>query len=724
MTKKFVSLLILVTLVVTLFPAIVVAAPPAQAGGKTYTIQKDDWLSKVAEKEYGDPLAYPAIVYYNNKQAAEDETLTVIDDPNVIEVGWTIYLPSPEEATAYMIGNIPGGTYNEAPMLAEMVAAGDLPPVDQRLPDDPLVEPVVEEIGQYGGTLRRAFLGPSDHNNYVRVVYDALVRFSPDGSEVIPHIASGWSSNEDFTQWTLRLRSGAKWSDGAPMTADDIMFWYNDILLNKDLSPSVATWMTNQDGSVATVEKLGDYSVQWTFKQPNTAFLLELANKDGADLAISNLAFVPAHYVKQFHASYVDAAELDAMVKEAGFDTWVQLFTNKVLPQTNAERPTMAAWVPDNSTISDPVLTLKRNPYYIGVDPAGNQLPYLDYVKFTFFADQQALNLAAVAGEFDFQARHIQMSNYPVLVENQEKGGYRVITWPTFGGSDAVLMFNQTFQNNPTIGELLRNRDFRIALSYAIDREKIKELAFLGLGEARQGVPAPNHPYYPGDEWAYKYTEYDPAKANEMLDGIGMTQKDSNGFRLAPNGEPVDLELQVIPQFGNWPDVAQIVVENWADVGVKAHIEIRERALGFQLRDTNDLMVEMWNEDTTGFPFSGQPKMDPRSQPALTFGPLYRQWYKTNGAEGIEPPPEIKEIVNIIDEAKLSGRGQQIQLAQELFKLWVDNLWEVGTVGLTPMIQGVVVVNQNLRNVPETAGNDWPLRTPGDTRPEQYFFKK
>jgi peptide/nickel transport system substrate-binding protein len=209
-----------------------------------------------------------------------------------------------------------------------------------------------------------------------------------------------------------------------------------------------------------------------------------------------------------------------------------------------------------------------------------------------------------------------------------------------------------------------------------------------------------------------------------MLDSVGMTQKDADGFRLAPNGEPVDIELQVIPAFGNWPDVAQIIVENWADVGVKAHIEIRERALGFQLRDTNDLMVEMWNEDTTGFPFSGQPKMDPRSQPALTFGPLYRQWYRTNGAEGIEPPPEVKEIVNIIDEAKVSGRGRQIELAQELFKKWVDNLWEVGTVGLTPMIQGVVVVNQNLLNVPSVAGNDWPLRTPGDTRPEQYFFKQ
>ncbi len=612
--------------------------------------------------------------------------------------------------------------YKEAPMLAEMVAAGELPNVDERLPEEPLVEEVAESIGQYGGTLRRAFLGPSDHNNYVRVVYDALVRFSPDGSEVIPHIAKGWESNDDFSEWTVYLRPGAKWSDGEPLTADDVMFWYNDILLNEELSPSPSGWMVNADGSTATVEKIDDYTVKWTFGQPNTAFLLDLANKDGADLSIGNLAYAPAHYLKQFHPAYADADALQALVDEAGFETWVELFTLKALPQTNADRPTTAAWVPDNSTVADQVFVLKRNPYYVGVDTEGNQLPYIDEVRFTFFADKEALNLAAVSGELDFQARHINMSNYPVLKENEDKGGYHVVTWPTFGGSDAVIMFNQTYENDPAVGELLRNKDFRVALSYAMDREAIKELAFLGLGEARQGVPAPNHPYYPGDEYAYKYTENDPDQANALLDGIGMTERDGDGFRLMPNGEPLDIEIQVIPAFGNWTDVGQLVVEQWADVGVKAHVEIRERALGFQMRDTNELMTEIWNEDTTGFPFSGQPKMDPRSDPALTFGPLFRKWYQTNGAEGVEPPDEIKKLVEIIDEGKVSGRDRQIELAQELFKIWADNIWEIGTVGLTPMIQGVVVVNNDLYNVPDTAGNDWPLRTPGDTRPETYYF--
>ncbi len=631
---------------------------------------------------------------------------------------------APQEAAPPPAPAAPPSQYNEAPMLRELVEAGSLPPVDQRLPKEPLVQPVVEEIGQYGGTLRRGFLGPSDHNNYTRVVYDALVRFSPDGSEVIPHIARGWESNDDFTVWKVFLREGMKWSDGEPFTADDILFWYEHILLNEELMPTVPIWMRNADGSVVQVEKLDDYTVQWTFNQPNTAFLLELANKDGADRAINNLAFAPAHYLQQFHPAFVDPAELDAKVQEAGFDTWVELFSVEAMPHLSGKRPSTAAWVPDGSTVSDQVFTIKRNPYYFAVDPEGNQLPYIDEVRFTFFADAEALNLAAIAGQIDMQGRHIKMNNYPVLVENAEQSGYRVLTWPTFGGSDAVLMFNQTYVKDPAIGELLRNKDFRIALSHAIDRNAIKESAFLGLGEARQGVPAPWHPYYPGDEWAYKYTEYDPDKANQLLDSIGLDRRDGEGFRLLPNGERLDLEIQVIPAFANWTDVGQIVVQNWADVGIRAHVEIRERALGFQMRETNDLMIEIWNEDTTGFPFSGQPKMDPRSTPALTFGPLFRKWYETNGQEGMEPPPEIKRLVEIIDEAKVSGRERQIELAQELFRIWADNIWEIGTVGLTPMIQGVVVVNQSLRNVPETAGNDWPLRTPGNTRPEQYFFKR
>ena len=224
------------------------------------------------------------------------------------------------------------------------------------------------------------------------------------------------------------LREGMKWSDGEPFGADDIMFWYEHIALNKDLSPTVPVWMQNADGSAATVEKLDDTTVQWTFAEPNTIFLLNLANMDGADRSITNLSFVPAHYLEQFHPDFVDEAELQAKVAERGFQTWAELFAVEALPHTSGKRPSTAAWVPDGTTIADEVFVIKRNPYYFAVDAEGNQLPYIDEVRFSFFADPQSLNLAAIGGEIDMQGRHIIMTNYPVLVENAEKSGYRVLT--------------------------------------------------------------------------------------------------------------------------------------------------------------------------------------------------------------------------------------------------------------------------------------------------------
>ncbi len=600
---------------------------------------------------------------------------------------------------SYLVGTA-SLTAGEAPQLASQVKAGTLPPLNERLPEIPLMLPVEDEIGQYGGTLRRAFLGPGDHNNYTRAVYDALVRYAPDGSQIVPHIAAGWESNYNFTEWIIRLRAGAKWSDGQPFTADDILFWYEDMLMNKDLMPGGVNWMKNEDGSMAQVQKMSDYLVKWTFKQPNTAFLLNMANLDGADKSISNLVFVPAHYLKQFHPKYAPKSSLDRKVKDAGFDTWTQLFAVEALPHLSGNRPGMAAWVPDGTTVSDKVFTIKRNPYFVGVDPKGNQLPYIDAIRFTFYADKEALNLAAVAGEIDFQGRHINMSSYPVLKENEGSANYRVVTWPTFGGSDAVVMLNQTWKGAE--GEFFQNKQFRIALSHAIDRDSIKELAFFGLGEARQ---------------------LNPSKSNQILDGI-LPNKNSEGFRVMPNGKVLDIEISVVPQFGAWGDIAQLIVENWAEVGIKAHVEIRERSQHFSMRPANELMAEIWNEDTTGFPFSGQPKFDPRSDPALTFAPLVAKWYASGGSSGQAPTPEIKRLVEIIDEAKTSSRNRQVALAKELFKIWADNVWEIGTVGMTPMIQGVLVANDNLRNVPEVAGNDWPLRTPGDTRLEQYFYAK
>ncbi|MBP7688334.1 MAG: ABC transporter substrate-binding protein [Thermoflexales bacterium] len=615
----------------------------------------------------------------------------------------------------------PAAKYKQSPLFDADVAAGKLPPVDERLPKEPLVVEG-EQVGQYGGTWRRGFTGPSDYNNYVRVVFDGLVRFSPDGSKVMPKVAKGWETSADFKVWTVLLREGAKWSDGQPFTADDILFWYDNVLLNKDVTPALPKWMKNKDGSVAKVEKDGDYAVKFTYAEPNTLFLYELANKDGGDRTFA--PFLPAHYLKQFHPNFAKQADLDKMVADAKFKTWVELFASKNAPFENPDRPTMAAWVPV-TRISEQIFTMKHNPYYVGVDVEGNQLPYLDEVRFTFFADTQALNLAAIAGELDQQDRHINLMNYPVLKENEQAGKYKIITWPDFGGSDAVVMMNQTYQKDEDLGNLMRNRDFRIAMSYATNRTQIQEGPFMGLGEPRNAVAAPWHPYYPGDEVAYKYTEFKQDEANKMLDAIGLDKKNADGYRLYKGTDKVvQIEISVVPAFGPWPDVAQLVAKDWEAVGIKTIVQIRERALHFQMRDSNDIQTEVWNEDTGGFPFTGAPKYDPRTSPGLAFAPLVRQWYASGGKEGMEPTPEIAKIVEIMDKAKTVGPDEQVALAKELYAHWVDQQYEISTIGLSPMVQGVAVVNNSLMNVPASLGNDWPLRTPGNALPETWFYKK
>jgi peptide/nickel transport system substrate-binding protein len=184
------------------------------------------------------------------------------------------------------------------------------------------------------------------------------------------------------------------------------------------------------------------------------------------------------------------------------------------------------------------------------------------------------------------------------------------------------------------------------------------------------------------------------------------------------------VEINVVPAFGAWPDVGQLVARDWQAVGVNAVVQIRERALGFSMRASNQLQTEVWNEDTTAFPFTGGSKLDPRNAPGqtLTLGPLFYKWLTTNGKEGVEPTEPLKRIMQLIDTARSVGHDGQVAAAQELFRIWADNVFEIGTVGLTPMVQGVVVVNTKMHNVPTTIGNDWPLRTPGNARTEQFFF--
>ncbi len=631
--------------------------------------------------------------------------------------------PEPTKAPEPTAVPAPTSKYNEAPMLAELVKAGKLPGVEERLPKTPYVIEA-PAVGQYGGTWHRGFVGPSDRNGLIRIVNDGLVRFSVDGASVEMKYAESVTPNDNFTEWTIKLREGSKWSDGEPFTADDIMFWYNDVVNNKEISPSKPSWLLNKDGSEVKVEKVDDYSVKFTFASPQTLFLQEIAQKDAGDKNYP--MFLPAHYLKQFHTAYADKAALDKMVSEAGLKTWGELFYLKQDQFDNPDRPVMAAWKAMNR-MGDQILTLERNPYYVGVDQAGNQLPYMDKIDVKFFADKAALNLAAIAGELDEQERHIDLKNYPVLKEEEQKSGkYNIYLWSSTGGDEAGIIFNMTYQKDPELTKMWSDLEFRKAVSYAINRPEIQESVFLGTGEPRMGIIKAGHPWYPGDDVAQMYTEYKPDEANAILDKLGYTKRDADGYRLLPSGKRVGFELSAVPALGAYVDVAELAVADLKKVGIWVDLQTRERDLHFQMRQANELQAEVWNQDSAGTMFSGSTKFDIRLPlyGNLTYGPLWKNWYDTNGKEGVEPPAPWKKIVELQDEAKSAGPDRQAEIAKEINTIWVENLYDIGTIGLTAMDQGVAVVNKNLKNVPENLTKDWALRTPGNGKPEIWFFQQ
>jgi ABC-type transport system substrate-binding protein len=285
----------------------------------------------------------------------------------------------------------------EAPMLAEMVNNGQLPPVEERLPEEPIVLEPVERTGTYGGEWRRLIPGPADNFPlFMAMAYENLVRWQPDTKaysvdEIIPGVARDFEFDEEGIEYTFELRKGMRWSDGEPFTADDIVFWYEDVLMNREISPAISSWLGKGEDPVR-VEKTNDHSVRFVFAEPNGLFLHNLAAPQGA--AITDH---PAHYLKRFHKKYTPEVEDEA--KEADLDSWVDLFYQKASWSENPEKPVLFGWKLTKALgEATSRIVAERNPYYWKVDPDGSQLPYVDRISFSVIQDPETMVLKAVNG--------------------------------------------------------------------------------------------------------------------------------------------------------------------------------------------------------------------------------------------------------------------------------------------------------------------------------------
>ena len=605
--------------------------------------------------------------------------------------------------------------YSESPDLAEEVESGALPSVCDRLPSEPLTIATVESTGEYGGILRRFYLGPADGCNFFRLSRASLVRFSQDGFSLTPSVARDWEMSEDGKEWTFHLREGMEWSDGDDFNADDFIWQYENVLLNEDLTPDIPVFLRIGD-EVGSIEKVNDTTVKFVFPQPNFLFLEIVAQADEACYGASrNVPWAPSHYMEQFHIDY--NLEVEQEAQAAGFGDWVDYYNYRTQYNLNPDKPTLAPWRFTN-TLGDQVVMTERNPYFWAVEEAGNQLPYLDGIQLTLVEGIESGILLAAQGEIDMQGRHIHIDQLIPLKDAESEGGYKLLTWPAFGGSDVALFFNMSMPG-PT-GDAIRTKEFRQALSLAIDRSAIQEIQFLGFGEVRQSVPSPGHPHYPGDDIANLRTEYDVDEANRLLDSV-FPDRDPEGWRLS-NGERIEMSITATDAFRIWPDTAQFVGRAWEAVGVKTDANVTTRTQHFTRWQTNEWAVMVWNEDTTGFTFSSIGKRAPAGIGSF-HGPGCAQWLVN--PDGEYAFPCAQESIDLL-EMHMRGPGlpevERDALGKAIYRTIVENQYNIGIVGLSPMVHGLIVKKNELRNVPGIAANDWPLRTPNTGFPEQWYF--
>ena len=247
--------------------------------------------------------------------------------------------------------------FGEAPMLAAQVRAGTLPPVARRLPEEPLVvhPPDVSGKDLYGGAWRRLATGPGDIGIIrFKIAYDGLVRWGPMGRQILPNLAVRWDIDDDGRTYTFRLRKGVRWSDGHPFTADDILFCYEDVLKNPELTPVIPRELRT-GGALVEVAKLGPHRVRFRFKEPNGLFLQALAST--LDWIVNDY---PAHYLRRFHPRHVDRRRLQEQARGEGFDFWYQLFQHQ-RDWSCLATPRLTPWVVSRPPPARPIV-LRRNP--------------------------------------------------------------------------------------------------------------------------------------------------------------------------------------------------------------------------------------------------------------------------------------------------------------------------------------------------------------------------
>ena len=591
----------------------------------------------------------------------------------------------------------------EAPMLAERVRRGELDPLEKRLPANPLVVPLVEAPGYYGGTWRMYetytdFILMRLLNNYY-----PLTRWTPEADGIMPGVAEAWEYSGDGRTFTLHLRKGMRWSDGAPFTAQDILFWWT--LCQDDRMGMKPPEWAYADGKAMRVTAPDDHTV--VFAYPSPFYFVELALATG--FWTPETVLLPSRYLKQFHpdfSTYPDFTE----------------FNRKNNVALNPDRPTLGPWrlVFISGTADRAVF--ERNPYYYAVDPAGRQLPYIDRIEAIRVQSPESGVLYTISGELDAQFRGINFNDYALLKRFAKKGNYRVRTWEE-GTAAWHAIYPNLDHPDPDRQALFMNRNFRRGLALAIRRERINQVVWNGLSRPQAAAITDESWHFNSPRgqdvlkrWITAWSDYDPTRANEYLDAAGLAERDTEGFRLY-RGQPLELRLEFfgVPYAA---EEAPLVEEDWEAVGV--------RTTARRATDT-DLWPRISRGDFDFYMFHNS-ELDLFTFPSYVFPvsdfnwhPRTGRYYKTAGREGIPPTGFMKTLLDLYEQCK---REPDIEKRHGLVLDAIEIQLEEGPlmIGTTGRQKTLVVTKNHFRNVPETGLlGPWAVCQPGSKFQEQFF---
>ena len=516
--------------------------------------------------------------------------------------------------------------------------------------------------------------------------------------------------------FTFHLRAGHRWSDGHPFTTEAFRYYWEDVLNNEELYPFGLPNQLLVDGAPPRVEFIDALTVRYTWDQPNPFFLPALAGPRPMFL------YAPGHYLKQFHADYADPEELAIKIEEVGKRNWAGLHHRRNHPykNDNPALPVLQPWVNSTKPPSKR-FTFKANPFYHRVDGNGRQLPYINEVSVQI-TSSSLVAAKTGSGESDLQGRYIRLDNYTFLKEGENRGNYNVRLWKNGAGSRYAIYPNLN-SNNLAWRDLVRQRSFRHALSVGINRHEINQVIYFGLAQPSGNTVLPSCPLYQ-DEYRSAWNQYDIALANQLLDELGLDKRDERGVRLMNDGEPLEIIIHTAGEGTEETDILELISYGWSKLGIKLHVKPSQREVFRERVFSGEAMMALFNGIDNGLPSADtSPKeFAPTDQTQLQW-PKWGQYFETNHKVG--EAPDIEEARHLLE---LYYRWSKSETQEDRAAIWAEMLKiyseEVFSIGLICGVPQPIVVNNQLRNVPQEGFYSWtPTAFFGVYKPDTFWFE-